>query len=94
MTAFGGGGNFGLSSPFICVADHAYDCANFVIWDAASNRTFSRSAARAANSEDDLDAIPAASGSLRAEPAAARFAVAPGRSRGTDTCAEAMESDA
>ncbi|MHC5903454.1 hypothetical protein ACVNF4_06000 [Streptomyces sp. S6] len=64
MNASGGGGSFGLSNAFIRAADHAYDCANFVICAAASNRTFSRSAFKAANSPDDFDAIPAASGSL------------------------------
>ncbi|MET8981989.1 hypothetical protein ABZX85_40985 [Streptomyces sp. NPDC004539] len=94
MNACGGGGSFGRSNAFNCAADHEYDCASFVICDAASNRTFSRSAANAASSAEDFDATPAASGSLRAESAAARFAVAEGRSRGIEDCANEIASDA
>ncbi|WP_416972479.1 hypothetical protein [Streptomyces sp. 4F14] len=92
--ASGGGGSFGLSKEFSCVADHEYDCASFVIWEAASRRTFSRSAVRAASSAEDLEAIPAASGSLWAALAAARFALALGMSRGMEDWAREMASEA
>ncbi|PWG08675.1 hypothetical protein DF268_36560 [Streptomyces sp. V2] len=92
--ACGGGGSFGLSNAFNCVADHEYDCASFVICDAASSRTFSRSAVKAASSADDFEAIPAASGSLWAALAAARFAVALGMSRGMDDWAREIASEA
>ncbi|MFM9614682.1 hypothetical protein [Streptomyces niveiscabiei] len=92
--AFGGGGNLGLSSAFSCVADHAYDCASFVICAAASCRTFSRSAVSSARFWAYRDLIAGASGSLCAVYAASRFAWAVGASRGIADWARAMESDA
>ncbi|MGW3355897.1 hypothetical protein ACWDFL_10830 [Streptomyces bungoensis] len=72
--AFGGGGNLGRSSPFICEADCAYDCPSLFIWSAASWRTFSWSAFRAARLAADFARTEAESGSLWAEIAASRFA--------------------
>ncbi|WP_158073108.1 hypothetical protein [Streptomyces kebangsaanensis] len=64
------------------------------IWAAASRRTFSWSAFRAASSLADLVRTAAASGSLWAATAAARFACAPLVSRGIDACAVAIAFDA
>ncbi|WP_344047344.1 hypothetical protein [Streptomyces thermoalcalitolerans] len=79
---------------FSWVADSLYVCPSLRIWAAASWRTFSRSSFNAASSLMDLARIAAASGSLRAAVAAARFASAPLVSRGIDAWAMAIASDA
>ncbi|MGV9345349.1 hypothetical protein ACWDSD_11185 [Streptomyces spiralis] len=90
----GGGGNFGRSKVFICVADCSYDCPSLRIWAAASRRTFSRSALRAASSPADLVRMAAASGSLWAAFAASRLAWALLVSRGVDAWAVAIALEA
>ncbi|WNM29597.1 hypothetical protein RKE30_03910 [Streptomyces sp. Li-HN-5-11] len=84
----------GRCSPFSCVADTSYDWPSFVIWAAASWRTFSRSAFRAARSPAALEPIAAESGSLWYFSAASRFAWAPFVSRGIDAWAVAIAFDA
>ncbi|MEV8537385.1 hypothetical protein [Streptomyces sp. NPDC051572] len=64
------------------------------IWAAASWRTFSLSAARAASSLVDLVVTVVASGSLWASVAASRFAHALFVSRGIEAWAWAIASDA
>ncbi|WP_210719608.1 hypothetical protein, partial [Streptomyces galbus] len=60
--ASGGGGSFGLSNAFNCIADHAYVCVSFRIWAAASWRTCSLCAASAARSAAEPVAAPTPSG--------------------------------